>query len=67
MWYDRPRMRMFFLLGAALILVGLGAVTLGHNVPGAVTVCVGVAALMISFSVLRLHARVALNQRGRGR
>lgn len=63
MWYDKSRMRMLFFIGAGLALVGLGLVTMDHNVIGALLICVAIGLIVIAFAVLRLHMMVSLRRR----
>lgn len=44
-----------FYLGLMLVLVGLGVVMLGSNIPGAILICIGIIPLLIGFLVIVTH------------
>lgn len=58
MWYSKGTMRSLFFLGAAMALIGLGLVMMEHTLPGALILCLGVAAAVIGFMGLRLNTMV---------
>jgi len=58
MWYDMSGVKMIFFAGVMLAFVGFGIYLMGHVTIGALIMCAGAAAMIISFTILKFHLRV---------
>ncbi|MCL2786230.1 MAG: hypothetical protein FWD81_03285 [Methanomassiliicoccaceae archaeon] len=55
MWYDRSKASMMIFMGAALAFIGIGLYIMGHMWPGVASMMVGMASVVIGFTILKFH------------
>lgn len=58
MWCSRRNGRIMFSIGAMLLLVGLGVIVMGYNIPGAITMCVGLFPLVIGYFIVVSNVKI---------
>ena len=63
MWYDRPKARLMVFFGAALVLMGVGAWSMDHVLPGVILMIIGVSLVVIGFTIVKLHLMLALKKK----
>lgn len=58
MWYDKNHMAAMLLAGVIVLISGPVALEAGHELIGAIMMCLGVSAIVIGLLGLRLHANI---------
>ena len=55
MWYRKSNARMLFLIGAAVLLIGMGMIRMDRTGIGVILSVIGITAAAIGFKILRFH------------